>query len=301
MKNTIDEKKYLIVLLLFLFLALFSNCFNYSNGIIKEEKIDNKYYGLSYVRDIFNISVLDKIKRQKNLIVGIETNRPPFIYKKGNVIKGFEIDLLKYIANELQVNIEFIEIEQTYQINSLLNNKVHILATGMTHTIERDLYIDFSITYFMNGQGFLIKKFDEENSLDNLAGKKIGVVRDSLAKKMLNKLKPKIDIYALLNSDKLLNALQNDKIVGISADINELLFLRGQMKDSNNYIILPELINKKPYAFGLPENDSDFRDFINHVLIKCCMKGEYQRLFNKYFAKNTKYEYSPLWKMELWY
>ena len=56
----------------------------------------------------------------------------------------------------------------------------------------------------------------------------------------------------------------------------------------------------RPLALGVVENDSDFRDFVNAALMDMWEKGEYQKIYDKWFGKDTK-DYLPLtWKMELW-
>ena len=46
--------------------------------------------------------------------------------------------------------------------------------------------------------------------------------------------------------------------------------------------------------------DNFLRDYVNAALMDMWEKGEYQKIYEKWFGKDTK-DYLPLtWKMELW-
>ena len=54
-----------------------------------------------------------------------------------------------------------------------------IIAATMTHHYAREDDIDFSITYFMDGQKLLTKRGSGVHSVTDLAGRSVGVVDGS--------------------------------------------------------------------------------------------------------------------------
>ena len=44
------------------------------------------------------------------------------------------------------------------------------------------------------------------------------------------------------------------------------------------------MLSYDPYAFILPENDSDFRDFINEQLIRMFVDVRYMKYYEKWFG-----------------
>jgi polar amino acid transport system substrate-binding protein len=95
-------------------------------------------------------------------------------------------------------------------------------------------------------------------------------------------------------------AMKQGKVVAVTTDAPILLGIRNSDENPDNFAIVGEDIAAEPYGIGLPENDSDFRDFVNVTLMEMWKSGEYQKLYDKWFGEKTKF-YIPLtWQMEVW-
>lgn len=270
--------------------------------LIYERQVNPAFYG--YVGDLSddNRSRLDIIKQKNKLRAGIELDSEPFAYMESGELKGFEVDLLSYIAKTLEVDIEFIEINESTQYDYLLHRKIDIISSALEHKIERESFIDFSITYFMDGQRVLVKKSGRMDSLSDIIGKEIVVIKDKNYAKQIKYYAYNSNIVVFTDMPSSADSVMKenniaDCITGKGAD---LLRLKAMSDESSEYVFIDDYISHMPYAFGLPESDSKWRDAVNIALIKCYKEKEYREIFESYFGEGKQYEYPTEWKMEIW-
>ena len=142
-----------------------------------------------------NYLYADKLKEiQKKGVIeaGVKYDFEPFGYldEYGEVV-GFDIDLLKYIANDLNVDIKFRKVTSKNRVAMLEDDRIDIVAASMTHTQKRDRYIDFSISYFFDGLAILTTKYIKVNHHFGFNGKKVGVILGSTSEKTFYNKVPK--------------------------------------------------------------------------------------------------------------
>lgn len=245
---------------------------------------------------------LDEIKTRGKLIAGVKDSTVPFGYvdEASKQLVGFDVDICKYIADKLGVQLELLPVTSATRIPMLTQGSVDLAAATMTHKYERDEVIDFSITYFMDGQKLLVKKGSGIKSVADLTGKKVGTAKGSTSEKNVAFANPKCTVLSFEGYPQAFLALKQGKVEAVTTDSTILLGLKGSDPDPAAWEIVGAAFSAEPYGIGVPENDSDFRDFVNRSLAEMWVSGEYKKIYEKWFGKDTKY-YLPLdWQMELW-
>ncbi len=245
---------------------------------------------------------IEDIKKKGVFVAGVKDSQPPFGYvdEKTNQIVGFEIDIMKALADKLGVKLETKAVTSSTRIPMLTQGDVDIVAATMTHKKDREGQIDFSITYFMTGQRLLVKKGAGIKSIKDLAGKKIGSVKGSTSEQNAKKAEPTATIVSFETYPEAFLALKQGKVAAVTTDEAILVGLKFADDKPDTWDIVGDYISPEPYGFGVVENDSKFRDFVNISLMEMWESGEYQKIYEKWFGKNTK-NYIPLtWKMEVW-
>ncbi|MBN1574695.1 MAG: ABC transporter substrate-binding protein [Deltaproteobacteria bacterium] len=248
------------------------------------------------------VSTLDKIKDAGKLVAGVKDSVVPFGYvdEKKRELVGFDVDICRHIAKKLKVDIEFKAVTSANRIQMLTDGEVDILAATMTHKIERDEVIDFSITYFMDGQRLLVAKDSTIESVADLAGKKVGSVKGSTSEKNVKEAQPKCEVISFEGYPEAFLALKQGKVEAVTTDSVILVGLKGSDEHPENWKIVGEFFSSEPYGLGVPENDSEWRDFVNFTLMEMWVEGEWQKIYDKWLGPDTNY-YMPLsWRMELW-
>ena len=245
---------------------------------------------------------IEDIKKRGTLIAGVKDSQPPFGYvdEKTKEIVGFEIDIMKYLAQSLGVKLDVKPVTSSTRIPMLTQGEVDIVAATMTHKKDREGQVDFSITYFMTGQRLLVKKDAGIKSIKNLAGKKIGSVKGSTSEQNAKKAEPNATIVSFETYPEAFLALKQGKVQAVTTDEAILVGLKFSDDKPDAWDIVGDYISPEPYGFGVVENDSKFRDFVNVTLMEMWESGEYKKIYEKWFGKDTK-NYIPLtWTMEVW-
>jgi polar amino acid transport system substrate-binding protein len=85
----------------------------------------------------------------KVLVVGTETNFPPFSCKEHGEVTGFDIDLVKEVAKRLDKTIEFQDMSFEALIPQAQIGTVHVIAAGMTPTENRAEKVFFTKPYII--------------------------------------------------------------------------------------------------------------------------------------------------------
>ena len=91
---------------------------------------------------------LDDIKARGRLLVGVTESSPPFSFRDdGKGIVGYDVDLAERVAKSLGVATEKIAIINAERIAALQQDRVDLVAVGMTRSKGRAKDIDFSYAY----------------------------------------------------------------------------------------------------------------------------------------------------------
>ncbi|MGE4506431.1 MAG: ABC transporter substrate-binding protein [Desulfovibrionaceae bacterium] len=245
-----------------------------------------------------NAGKLEDIKAKGVLTAGVKDSvfLFGFIDPKTNELAGFDVDICKEIAKKLGVAVEFKTVTSKNRIPMLAQGSVDMLAATMTHKFERDDKIDFSITYFMDGQKLLVKKGSGIASTADLAGKKVGTVKGSTSEKNIAAAQPDANVISFDEYPQAFLALKQGKVVAVTTDSGILAGLKASDDNPEGWEIVGDFFSSEPYGLGLPENDSDFRDFVNKSLQQMWLDGTYAALFKKWMG----YDLPDTWEMELW-
>lgn len=250
------------------------------------------------------VSTLERVKDRGYMIAGSKEDCAPFGFrdKSGNIV-GFDVDVCRYIANKLGVDLKVVPVTSAIRITAVQDGTIDISAATITHTKSRDDVIDFSITYFFDGQKFLVKKGSGIKSYRDLTGKRIGTVKATTSERTAKEIQPQAKVIGFKSYRECFLALKNGVVDAFTTDSAILLGFKASEPDPENYAIIGRYLSEEPYGLGLLQNDSKWRDFVNNCLIEMWNNGEWLKIYNRWFGPGTKYEY-PLeeldFKMSTW-
>lgn len=230
---------------------------------------------------------LDDIKQSGILKAGVKYDFEPFGFlDQDEKVIGFDIDLLKYIAKDLGVTLQMQQVTSKSRIPMIENNTIDIAAAAMTHKVKRDSTIDFTISYFFDGQALLTRKYCKKRKATGFNGKEVGAIEGATSGENLKKIAPKVRIIYFKTYDEAIIALQKGEIDAITTD---LVWCSVQAKKSNGeFKVLNDLISFEPYGMGIAENESNFRDAVNFAIQKAVLDGTYTQLYKKWFHKEPE-------------
>ena len=93
------------------------------------------------------------------IVMGTNAEFDPFeFHEDDGTIAGFDVDLSKYIAAELGMELKIEDMAFDSLISALQGGKVDFVAAGMTADPERSKNVDFSDSYYSASQVIIVKK-----------------------------------------------------------------------------------------------------------------------------------------------
>jgi ABC-type amino acid transport substrate-binding protein len=237
-------------------------------------------------------TVLEKIRRTGVLTAGTRGLSIPFSYvNEKNEWIGFSIDLLEAIRARLEkklrrsIKLEKKEIDPQSRIRLVADRTIDIECGSTTYTRERDELVDFSINYFFTGSQLLVKKGSGIKGLGDVAGKRVGVARATTGEKALRASQPKAEIVLFQDHPAGFLALEQGRIAAYVTDGILLAGLAARSKNPKDYEVVGDFFSKDPYSCMVPENDSKWRDFVNHTFMELIDSGKFFELYDKWFGE----------------
>ncbi|MCH7895807.1 MAG: transporter substrate-binding domain-containing protein [candidate division NC10 bacterium] len=235
-------------------------------------------------------TVLEKISRTGKFTAGTSTISIPFAYiNDKKEWGGFSVDLIKEIHRRLErkllkeITLELKEVAPTTRIPMVASRTIDIECGSTTYTRSRDETVDFSINFFFTGSQLLVKKGSLINSLRDLAGKRVGATEGTTNAKIIQAKEPEAQLVLFQDHRQGFLALQQGKIDAYSTDGIVLAGLVATTPTSADFLVVG-FFSKEPYSCIVPENDSRWRDFVNHTLMELIENGRYFELYDKWFG-----------------
>ncbi len=249
---------------------------------------------LSFTASSVDARDIDEIKQRRKIVIGVKNDYKPFGYVgKDGELTGFDVDIAKYIAKKLGVTPAFWRVTSKDRINRLRSGDVDLIIASMTKTKYRAKIIDFSSTYFVDGQGMLTQSSTTIGSIDDLNGKIIAVIMGSTGEGYVTS--SPIDYMALARFKKYTdatNALAKGKVDVIISDFS---WCRMQERATKGKLIAyGRTLTSEPFGIGVDKKDKNLKKKVNALLLEMWDDGTFKKIYKKYFGKNPNFNIRDL-------
>lgn len=243
-------------------------------------------------------NLLDTIKKSGEVHMGFREGSVPFgfIDKDGSWV-GFGLDLgaevVKDLEKKLNKPIKLVKhpMNPKTRITMVANGMVAMGIGSTTITLAREKVVDFSLPYFLTGTRLLVAKDSPISSFADIGGKRVGMGSGSTANiKGMDRaiakglVKPACKKVLFEEHNKGFLALRQGKIDAYFTDASQLAGMRAKAKKPDAWKIVGKYLTYEPYGFILPENQGEWRDFVNESLIHMIKDGRFETLYNKWFG-----------------
>jgi ABC-type amino acid transport substrate-binding protein len=275
--------------------------------------------GLLAVTDVAAQTTLERIAKRGEFVVGAREGSVPFgFYNKEGKWVGFSIDIAREIHKAVEkklgksVKMTLKPINAKTRIPLVANRTIDIVCGSSTHTVPRDEVVDFSITVFLTGTRFLVAKDSPIKDFEDLAGHRVGAARGSTNEAAIRQanqdgtISPPAELVVFDEHTKGFLALRQGKVDAYCTDGSLLAGMKMKAPDPDRWEVRGRLLTYDPYAFIVPENDSDFRDLVNFTLIELITSGKFYEYYDKWMGPNGEVpipmtdEYKTLLKLQCW-
>lgn len=226
----------------------------------------------------------------KKLVMVTSADYPPFEFRdtatgKDEII-GFDVDIAKYITNQLGFQLEVRDTDFNGIVPALQSRRADFAMAGMTPTAERRKNLDFSGIYYEAKNTIVAKKGRKLTKAEDLVGKKVGVQLGSTQEKAAQKFK-KVKLVSLNKTGELIQEIKSNRI---DAAIIEDTIAKGFV-GNNPDLEFHTIANTEESgsAIAFTKGSKLVNDF-NRVLQQMKQNGEIEKLVKKWFDNNGKNE-----------
>ena len=220
-------------------------------------------------------------------MVGTEPTFPPFemVDEKTGEIIGFDIDLIKAIAEDQGFEVKAQNLGFDGLIPAVQTGNIDIIASGMTIKDERKEKVDFSDPYINAGLALAISPTNEEiKSVDDLQGKTVAVQIGTTGAEKAAELKEAgivAEVKTFNTTDVVMMELING---GVDAVINDLPVTNVYIsRQPDKIVLVGEPLTSEAYGFAVQKGNEELLAKINAGLKNVIESGKYDEIQAKYF------------------
>ena len=244
-------------------------------------------------------STLDKISETGTLTIGTRTGSPPFGYVNAkNEWVGFSIDLVDELIKPAiekklgkSIKVEKKESTPPTRIPLLSSGAVDLVAETMIDTRTRRDSVDFTLTYFVTGAQFLVKKGSPIKGIKNIDGKRIASQQGSTNARIIRERAPKAVLREFPDQPAAFQALVQGQVDAYTNDGIQLAGLKAKAPNPAQWDIVGDFYSYEPYGMALRKGDADFRNVVNGGLMDGIESGKFFEIYEKWFGPKGELPY----------
>lgn len=210
---------------------------------------------------------LQQVLSRGNLRVGV-TIAAPWVIRDAETgeFSGYEIDVAKRLAADLEIEVEFLRYDFDELIRALERGEIDVIASGLTISPERLRHVNFSRPYASGGINMAtnLRSTAAVDSLDALNSPEytVAVIGDSVAEDLAGRILPRARLQRFRNE---VNA--SEALVGGEVDVyleEEPLpyYLALEYPEDVDVPLGTPLLETRS-AFAVSKGDPDFVFFLN--------------------------------------
>lgn len=211
-------------------------------------------------------ATLQQVRNNGMLRVGIVLAAPWAMRNGDGDLTGFEIDVARRLAADLEVDVEFIVYRFEELVTALETGEIDIVAAGLAITPERALHVNFSDPYAVGGIGLAtnLAVTESVSRLEELSDPDfaLAVVEGSVAGELAARILPDARVVAFANADAAADALVEGEVAALLDEEPVPTYLALENPSIVDLPIARPLLETRS-GFAVAKGDADFVFFLN--------------------------------------
>ena len=218
------------------------------------------------------------------IVVGSSATYPPFAYETpAKEIAGFDVDIIKAIAQKTGLTLKIVNTPFTGVFASLNNGDLDLIISGVTINDRRKQSYDFTAPYFEARQLIAVHKNSAVQSLRDLAGKKVAVVTGSTGDDVASRAfgKTSANIRRFDTTPLIIAELAGYGVDAAIGDNGVIAYRVAEQKDLKT--VNDPAFPQEYFGIVVKQGNAALRTTLNTGLAAIQADGTYARLYKKWF------------------
>lgn len=240
----------------------------------------------------------DEKENKTILKVAGDNNYPPFEFMDSSkttttTFRGYNVDVMRAIAIEMGIEIEFIPMEWNQAKLALLEGKVDVIQ-GMTRTDSREMFYDFSDPYYLSSQVIFVNADNTYVAgIEDLENVVVAVQKGDVNDELISKTK-EIHLSVYPDQPSALAALLEGRVGAVLGNRATGIYNLQQMKKMDEVKIVGETVSTNEYACAVRKGNQKTLELLNAGISNIKAKGTLKSINEKWFGESI--EVQGKWK-----
>lgn len=209
-------------------------------------------------------------------------------------IAGFDIELASYIAREMDMQLEVVNMDFGGLIPALVSGKVDMIGAGLSITEERAKQILFSESYYAGGIAALVRDDGKSGTdtsgirlrtIDDIKDKRIAVLLGSVHDTYVLEHLPTAEAKQYKSNADIVLAVKLGKV-----DVGLLTYeaVRELMRDDNELAQLGDNLFTLPVGMGFNKGNDELREQFNQFLKEIKADGTHADMVQRWIEEGNR-------------
>ncbi len=207
---------------------------------------------------------------------------------------GFEVELADAIARELGVEAEFVQNDWSSLVPSLERGSFEVAMNGLEVTPSRADTVLFTRPYYIFSAQLVVRRNggDDIHSLDDLTGRRVGTLANSLSWELLNE--SGVEVVTYEGVEEPYSDLESGRLEAVLLD--DIIAARYGLNRPS--LRLAADVSEGYYAVACRPGDEDLRDAIDDAIASLAASGELRRILTRWEIDHEREEHLATWTDE---
>lgn len=214
------------------------------------------------------VRTLEEIKEDGKIKIGVFSDKNPFGYVDENgKVQGYDVYFAKRIAKDLlgsEDAVEFVYVEAASRVEYLQSGKIDIILANFTVTDERSQKVDFALPYMKVSLGVVSPDKAPIQTIDDLEGKNLIVVKGTTAETYFSENYPDIKLTKFDEYQEAYDALADGRGDAFSTDNTEVL--AWAMKNKGFSVGIESLGSVDAIAPAVQKGNKELLNWLNEEI-----------------------------------
>lgn len=224
------------------------------------------------------------------LTYGVAASFPPFEYKDGDAVTGFDIEMGAALADYLGLEPSLLDIDFDGLIPALIGGRIDIINSAMYINDERSEQVDF-VPYLAVGEALLVPEGNEhdiETLPDDLSGRTIAVTRGAIGETYMTDFNTELEsmgldpmtILALPTNQDALLAVKSGRADGFDTSTPGAAYTLTE--EDGVFEVAATFEVGTQVGIAVPKGDTELATAIEDAIKELVADGTYAKLIAKY-------------------
>ncbi|QEN09480.1 transporter substrate-binding domain-containing protein [Oceanispirochaeta crateris] len=238
--------------------------------------------------EMSELSRLEEIQESGKLVLATGNYIPfEFLDEETNEMVGYDIDLMRLMADKLGVELEVVDMDFTSLIPSLQAGKADVVCAAMYIKPAREEVVDFATPYMETGMVLVVPSDNETiKSTDDLTGLRVGAKMGATSEAVLQDLLDEGADFEIVSYNETVDYMLDLQTGRIDAAVNDLLNQLEFNKTIDGLKIVGEPFTSAKLGIAVKEGDAELLAFINKNLEEFSADGTMDEIYDRWIIGN---------------